>query len=452
MYSEKGKPLKVINNFKFRFHKYLINDVERWCCTNKKCLAYLKISSEGNTVEQHLDHSHPADSVQCMVRQRVSNSVKRKAVDEPHERPQKLMRKELDQEALQVLTTTDVSYIRRNIHSARQKLYPALPNNLDKLHATLQSKNILTKIGENFLLVNDAINNIVIFSCPKNVQYLSLCEKILVDGTFYSSPKLFRQVYTVHGYRHNTYVPLVFCLLPDKSTPAYEHAMRQLQCNLPAAYYPRVVLADFEDAIYAAMLKVWPNAQLRGCHFHLSQSWYRTIQKCQLQETYSLKNEESSFLRTFFCLPFLSPVEIEDCFTDDLMAVVPNVNILPFMDYLLENYITPNSKYPPSMWSAFSSNDARTTNACESFHSKLNGMLYHPHPHIFLLLDSLLEIQDQVYIKMNSTTSHRLVYKKAEREMYLEEQMAKYSMRQVSRLEYVKAVSREFLPPTNLKK
>jgi len=43
MYSEKGKMLIIINEFKFCFHKELNNDIERWKCIRKQCKAYIKI-------------------------------------------------------------------------------------------------------------------------------------------------------------------------------------------------------------------------------------------------------------------------------------------------------------------------------------------------------------------------------------------------------------------------
>ena len=42
------------------------------------------------------------------------------------------------------------------------------------------------------------------------------------------------------------------------------------------------------------------------------------------------------------------------------------------------------------MWGDYSASITRTTNACESFHSKLNSMFYAAHPSIFILLDVLL--------------------------------------------------------------
>ena len=44
MFSEKGKNLFVRDDFKFRFHKNLVNNVQHWACIEKKCTVFLKMS------------------------------------------------------------------------------------------------------------------------------------------------------------------------------------------------------------------------------------------------------------------------------------------------------------------------------------------------------------------------------------------------------------------------
>lgn len=46
MYSEKGKILIIKNNYKFSFHKYLNNNIERWKCVQKNCKAFIKIGKK----------------------------------------------------------------------------------------------------------------------------------------------------------------------------------------------------------------------------------------------------------------------------------------------------------------------------------------------------------------------------------------------------------------------
>jgi len=82
---------RIINGFKFRFHKSLTNDVERWVCSRKNCLAYMKIDDRGTTIEQGLQHNHSADEHETLIRQRIANACKRKDTDDVFERLSKLI-------------------------------------------------------------------------------------------------------------------------------------------------------------------------------------------------------------------------------------------------------------------------------------------------------------------------------------------------------------------------
>ena len=74
-----------------------------------------------------------------------------------------------------------------------------------------------------------------------------------------------------------------------------------------------------------------------------------------------------------------------------------------FVDYILENYVTINLKFPPTIWAAHQdAGTKRTTNGHESFHSHLNAQFYACHPSIFIFLDVLLKIQTTSYIKIRT--------------------------------------------------
>jgi hypothetical protein len=87
-------------------------------------------------------------------------------------------------------------------------------------------------------------------------------------------------------------------------------------------------------------------------------------------------------------------------FAVELMADIPDdQRCLKFADYVVENYISPESTFPPPMWSAQPSAEVkRTTNGAESFHAHFNEQFYSAHPCIFVFLDNLLKIQTTTYI------------------------------------------------------
>jgi len=104
------------------------------------------------------------------------------------------MRSAVTKDDLKVLTEADRKQIRKSIYSARAKERPPLPQTLAELHDTNMSVDVTTKLDEPFLLANDdENNNIPMFSTSKNCKFLVFtCDVLLLDGTFYSTPKLFK--------------------------------------------------------------------------------------------------------------------------------------------------------------------------------------------------------------------------------------------------------------------
>ena len=82
-------------------------------------------------------------------------------------------------------------------------------------------------------------------------------------------------------------------------------------------------------------------SSLNGCHFHLSQAWWRKIQSLGLATEY--KSEVSvieKWLKVFFGLSFLNSENIEECFAFDLFSCTPDdPRAVRFADYIVHNYI-----------------------------------------------------------------------------------------------------------------
>lgn len=94
MISEKNKTIIVKYGYKFRFHKMLNNDVQRWTCCRNTCKCFFKRHNDVDT-EIYNDHTHNRPSEQDINRQKLSNNLKRKAVEEISELPSKLICREL---------------------------------------------------------------------------------------------------------------------------------------------------------------------------------------------------------------------------------------------------------------------------------------------------------------------------------------------------------------------
>ena len=80
---------------------------------------------------------------------------------------------------------------------------------------------------------------------------------------------------------NDNYVPLIYFLLQNKHTETYvklfKHVLHHCDTN-GFLFSPSYVHIDFESAIHSAVRHVLPTAQIKGCRFHLGQSWWRKIQ------------------------------------------------------------------------------------------------------------------------------------------------------------------------------
>jgi hypothetical protein len=97
-----------------------------------------------------------------LVRQKVSYSVKHKAVEQLSERPSKIFYFEMSSTVLSVLESNGVTLIRKSINTARMNVHPKLPRDFSQLHLTLFNviNKMRTKNKENCIFINDVQNYI----------------------------------------------------------------------------------------------------------------------------------------------------------------------------------------------------------------------------------------------------------------------------------------------------
>ncbi|GFR74812.1 hypothetical protein ElyMa_000438800 [Elysia marginata] len=131
-----------------------------------------------------------------------------------------------------------------------------------------------------------------------------------------------------------------------------------------ATFDNKTIYLDFEKQAHDAASDVLGNITLRGCLFHLKQSWYRKINQLGLATEF--KDQESeigSFLRLTFGLPFLDFMDVFESFAFDITLEAPvDEKIDSYLDYLLKTYMHSSSLFPPTVWASNGFNIKRTTN------------------------------------------------------------------------------------------
>lgn len=163
MLSEKQKEIRIIEGFKFRFHKMLQGEVQRWTCCKNSCKCFFKLTSNNVMSDIYNEHNHNKCDEQVITRQKISNAVKRKAIDDISVRPSKILHNEFKNGDILTLTTNDVILIKQNIHYARSLFHPKLPKSIHETQNALKSMNIVTIKDENFMFLNDFENSIIGF-------------------------------------------------------------------------------------------------------------------------------------------------------------------------------------------------------------------------------------------------------------------------------------------------
>lgn len=228
------------------------------------------LGNDDDVVMSDLNHCHSPTPINKIDRHIVSVAAKRKATEDMSLPPAKLIKKILTPNDMDHLTEKDLKCISKNVYREKRRHIPPLPENIKEVHDALNSIDCKTHKKENFLFLNDNERNIIVFTCETNLKIASQTETFYLDGTFTYCPKYFCQLFTIHGFLNNRYIPLIFILLPDKQS--YIKCFKIL--NDKISINPKIFVVDFEIAIHQAIHFVWPSAQIRGCRFHLTQSWW----------------------------------------------------------------------------------------------------------------------------------------------------------------------------------
>ena len=199
------------------------------------------------------------------------------------------------------------------MHRARQQVMPPVPTARTDINLEGEWKETTT--GQNFLLHQD--EDILMFATDSNLRQLAATRTIFMDGTFKSTPRLFTQLFTIHGQYREHIVPLVYCLLPDKKRETYYNVLdiiKRKLAEMELVFDPDYVISDFETAQIGAVSTQLPRTHQRGCLFHFSQAVYKKVQKYHLSDLYFANPDVKSFIRQLLALPFLPATDIEPTF------------------------------------------------------------------------------------------------------------------------------------------
>ncbi|KII67194.1 hypothetical protein RF11_11353 [Thelohanellus kitauei] len=297
------------------------------------------------------------------------------------------------------------------------------PNSLSSL--ALPIEYTLSHRGEQFLQYDSGPdeNRMLIFSTNNNLELLRSSDCWYCDGTFKTAPSLFSQLYTVHCKINNTVIPTVYGLLPTKSESIYTSFFTAIS-NLKPGLSPATIMLDFEISSHNALRRVFPQTILKGCFYHLSQSFWRKIQ--MNAPTLSRYREDGDFVITAKMILAICFVPIPDIcfafeqllFSDFFVNDAEILNCLSdyFEDFYIGRILRLNTRRPPlfphSLWNCYDAtinNNGRTNNSVEGWHNGFARFINCHHPDIFKFLEFLKSSQNLNEVKITQLQSGMVV-------------------------------------------
>ncbi|CAG2213979.1 unnamed protein product [Mytilus edulis] len=195
-----------IDSLVFGGHRYRVknkrNNRVYWRCTIPACPSTVK-THEGHLVKLCPPHNHQANQSKIEYKRSKEELVK-------------LRTPEWNDDTKQIVEQLPTYYsCKTSLYHQRALDRPVLPKTT--IDIDLQDEWCLTTTRQQFLLPSDNIYPpMLIFSTTNNLTHLAAANTIFCDGTFYSCPTLFHQLYIVHAMIDGSMFPLVYALLPGK--------------------------------------------------------------------------------------------------------------------------------------------------------------------------------------------------------------------------------------------
>ena len=377
------------------------------CCkfgapTKCPCRCYLALSDNSISMGAR-PHNHDADGT-APERREVLATLKRKAAEQPLSLTQNLISETLAD------TTPELNNKLPNMESLARVVQRsrALSNGSAQHQEAATSEEFLlpptctsTRRDENFVLYNGTTDRdvrIIAFATRRNMETLAHYTDWIADGTFYISPKIFPQSYTIHSVVENKCIPLIYILSGDKKGDTYEHIF-----NVIKFYFDQhcpvdtgTILVDFEKAVMNACLKSLPGWEVSNCFFHLCQAVQKHIQK-QFKKLYFQDKLFARASRLVVFLAFVPVADVEDAFYEITYYIQTSYpRLMVVVNYFEKTYLglaTVDSEvrvppvYPLEFWNHYSRihkdpEFPRTSNMVEGFHRGFKSRVHRPKPSV----------------------------------------------------------------------
>ncbi|XP_049867236.1 uncharacterized protein LOC126367652 [Pectinophora gossypiella] len=424
--SKRGKVVLVIDGYEMCLNK-TVGTKKYWCCAlakEKQCRSTVTTDFhsviEKETINRSMsEHSH-APNAALLDELKLRTNLKRDAASSQSS-PAQLIQQNLAQvPSTSACSMPSKDALRHVIRRARKKILPAEPKSIDEIQIP---DNLKTVEGEKFLAKDVTYGNnkrLLMFCTKAGIQILRDAILWLMDGTFRTCPNLFTQLYSIHaivGHDEDSkkILPVLYCFLMDKSEETYMaffQALKEYAMEFEYILNPQYILTDYEMAVINTVKIEFPDAEHKGCLFHLGQNVWRKIQSSGLQSLYGSNSEFALKIRHIVALAYLPHEEIPEAFRVLKNEVLPKEAesvTLWFENYYVLGKVKSqqinstkltvkrkNPMFPPKLWSVYTNNELnlpRTQNNVEAWHRRWNYLLNNNRYGVYVTISHLQKEQ-----------------------------------------------------------
>ena len=136
------------------------------------------------------------------------------------------------------------------------------------------------------------------------------------DGTFKICPSLWKQLYIVMVKFGNSWIPVIYALLPDKCKETYFaffYMVKKQIKDMKLDFNLQSIITDFEVGAMKAAAVAWKVA-VKGCYYHFTQAGWRFVQNNNMASAYLSDNDQEFklLIRSVLSLPHVPLNDIEE--------------------------------------------------------------------------------------------------------------------------------------------
>ncbi|XP_065324842.1 uncharacterized protein LOC135931557 [Gordionus sp. m RMFG-2023] len=407
--SQKGKSLLFFLNFLYRYNGTYRNTIY-YRCLKADCKVTCKYI-QGYTISKMHEHQNHAILFHKL---KTLQTVKATVQQNPLDTRMNIYLKALNQQCSE--DPDIINYpgalppfisFKNTINRILKQTRPNIPISNDTI--VLTTELITTFSGDSFLIKN---NKLIVFGFVMLVSLSSYTKFIYMDGTFYTCPRFFSQLYTIHIMYNQTMIPIIYALLPDKRKESYIELFQiivEYGTLNGIQFSPDMAQTDYEAGAISALQFVFPNILVKGCFVHFTQAIWRKVQHLGLVKQYKEETAVYTIVRRMSVLPLCKREDIQVVCDSCVDLAANDPLILSFLIYMDTTWINSDAIFPHQIWTRYKIQGPRSNNHLEGYHHSLKRMAKNAHPDIYSLIRVLKDNQRLTELKVIQINNGEIV-------------------------------------------